>query len=99
MKTSTISRRRLRARIDMKSYSFRVLIEEDTSATGHRGYFASVPALEHFGAATQGRTPDEALQNMHEVLTLILEELLEEGKAIPTSDVTVSDDPVVTVTV
>ena len=67
----------------MKSYSFKVLLEEDTFPDGSRGYSVSVPALEHLGAATQGRTREEAIKNIQEVLEMILEELVEEGKAIP----------------
>lgn len=82
----------------MKSYTFRVMVEEDTFPDGRRGYFVSVPALEHLGAATQGKTPEEALQHIQEVLHLILEELLAEGKPIPTEGVKVSEEPLVTVT-
>ena len=58
----------------MRSYSFKVLLEEDTFPDGSMGYAVSVPALEHLGAATQGRTREEALKNIQEVLEMILEE-------------------------
>ncbi len=83
----------------MKSYSFRVVIEEDQFPDGSPGYFVCVPALESIGAATQGKTRDEALHNIQEVLAMILEELVEEGKPIPSEAIAVSEEPVVTVTV
>lgn len=82
----------------MKSYTFKILIEEDTFPDGSIGYFVSVPALEHLGAATQGKTPKAALQNIQEVLHLILEELHEEGRPIPREGVIESEEPLVTVT-
>ena len=83
----------------MKSYSFKVVLEEDTFPDGRKGYSVSVPALEHLGAATQGRTREEALKNIQEVLEMILEELVQEGKPIPGHAALVSEEPVVTVTV
>jgi predicted RNase H-like HicB family nuclease len=76
----------------MKSYVFTVKVEPDADA-----WRASVPALEAQGAATWGKTRQEALHNMQEVLQMVLEDLLEEGAALP-ADVTVSDEPVVAVT-
>jgi predicted RNase H-like HicB family nuclease len=84
--------------IEVKSYTFKVAIEEDTFPDGSMGYFVAVPALEHPGAATQGKTREEAMQNIQEVLHLILEELLVEGKSIQRAAVTVSEEPLVTVT-
>jgi len=82
-----------------KSYSFKVLLEEDQFPDGSKGYAVSVPALEHLGAATQGRTREEALQKIQEVLSMILDELAEEGTPIPADAAAVSEEPVVTVTV
>ena len=82
----------------MKSYTFKVKIEEDTFPDGNVGYFVSVPALEHLGAATQGKTPEEALRSIQEVLEMILEELRTEGTPIPRDAATESDQPLVTVT-
>ncbi len=62
------------------------------------GVFRLRPALEHLGAATQGKTREEAMQNIQEVLHLILEELLAEEKSIQRAAVTVSEEPLVTVT-
>lgn len=83
----------------MRSYTFKVEIEEDSFPDGTGGFFARVRALEHLGAATQGRSREEALSRIREVIQMILEELADEGKAIPTDAAVVSDEPLVTVTV
>jgi predicted RNase H-like HicB family nuclease len=82
----------------VKSYTFKVVIQKDSFPDGSKGYAASVPSLEHLGAATQGRTPEEALKNIQEVLEMVLEELVEEGKPIPNEAGMVSEEPLVTVT-
>jgi predicted RNase H-like HicB family nuclease len=84
--------------IEVKSYTFKVVIEEDTFPDGSVGYFVSAPALEHLGAVTQGRRHEEAMQNIQEVLHLLVEELLAEGKSIQRAAVMVSEEPLVTVT-
>ena len=76
----------------MKSYVFPVKLEPDEDA-----WRAYVPALESKGAATWGETREEALKNMREVLQMVLEDLLEEGAALP-AGVTVVDEAVVAVT-
>lgn len=91
--------------VGMKTYIFRVVLEEDRwpdepeSATVWRAY---VPLLETQGASTWGATKEEALKNIREVLEMILEEFLEEGRPIPTGpeqEVSVLDEPAVSVTV
>ena len=77
----------------MKSYIFPVVVEQD--ADSWRAY---VPALEAKGASTWGKTKDEALTNIHEVVQMVLETLLEDGEPLP-PDVTVRDQPVIAVTV
>lgn len=76
-----------------RSYTFRVVIEKDEDV-----WRAYVPTLEEQGAATWGHTKEEALKNIQEVLQMVVEEFLEEGKPVPT-DVTVSKEPLVTITV
>ena len=102
---SAMAKRKLTVKRDgMKTYIFRVVLEEDRwpdepkSAAVWRAY---VPSLESQGAATWGETPQEALKNIQEVLEMILEELEEEGKLIPSGakgEVTVLDGPVVSIT-
>lgn len=77
----------------MRSYLFRIVIEPDEDV-----WRAYVPELEERGAATWGHTKDEALRNIQEVAQMVVEELIEEGQPIP-QGVTVSDEPMVAVTV
>jgi predicted RNase H-like HicB family nuclease len=65
----------------MKSYVFRVVIEEDASPSGERAYHASCPALK--GCHTWGQTYDEALANIREAVELFVEDLREAGEPIP----------------
>lgn len=77
----------------MKSYVFPVVVEPDEDV-----WRAYVPELEAKGAATWGNTRDEGLKNIQEVTKMVIEELLEDGEPLPPI-VTVSDQPVVAVTV
>jgi predicted RNase H-like HicB family nuclease len=67
----------------MKLYNFKVVLEPDEDAEGNPAWFASCPALEGIGAATSGRTREEALQNIHEVVRMIVQEFIEEGRPLP----------------
>jgi predicted RNase H-like HicB family nuclease len=78
---------------DVKSYLFPVVVEQDADA-----WRAYVPELEARGAATWGNTKDEAIKNIQEATQMVIETLLEDGEALP-SIVTVSDQPMVAVTV
>ena len=62
----------------MTTYVFQVSLEPD--GEGWRAFYAP---LEHIGASTWGKTQEEAIKHIHEVLSLIVDELLEEGKEIP----------------
>ncbi|HVA00622.1 MAG TPA: type II toxin-antitoxin system HicB family antitoxin [Terriglobia bacterium] len=77
----------------MKSYVFPVVIEPDEDV-----WRAYVPELESKGATTWGHTKEEALKNIQEVAQMVIEELLADGDSLP-PNVTVSDQPVVAVTV
>jgi predicted RNase H-like HicB family nuclease len=77
----------------MKTYTYRVIVEPDGDA-----WHAYCPALKHLGAATWGKTQEEALKHIHEVVQMVLQELREDGEAIP-EDVKVSTEPLVSVTV
>ena len=76
-----------------KSYIFRVSVEPDGES-----WRAFIPELEEKGASTWGHTREEALRNIQEVAQMVIEELIEDGQQVPKS-VTVSEDPVVAVTV
>ncbi len=77
----------------MKSFTFRVVVEPDGD-----GWHVSCPALARLGGATWGKTQEEALKNIQEVVEMIVEELIEEGQPIPAGAAAVSEEPLVTVT-
>ncbi|MCP1715114.1 putative RNase H-like HicB family nuclease [Methanocalculus alkaliphilus] len=56
--------------------SFGVVIEKDAD-----GYYAHIPAVQ--GCYAQGDTYEEVLTNIHEVLHLILEEMVASGQQNP----------------
>jgi predicted RNase H-like HicB family nuclease len=81
----------------MKTYTFRVVVEPDEG-----GWHAYCPALKSRGAVTQGSTYDDARRNINEVVQMIVDELTEDGVAIPSGpsdEVEVFDDVRVAVTV
>ena len=84
----------------MKSYVFKVVVEDDEHEDGRPAFHAYCPALEHLGAATSGDTREEAMKNIGEVLHMIVDELMEEGKEIPPEAlIASSESPAVLVTV
>ena len=50
---------------------------------GNPAWHAYCPALESVGAAASGRTRAEAIRNINEVVNMIAQEFIEEGKAFP----------------
>jgi predicted RNase H-like HicB family nuclease len=90
----------------MKTYTFKVVLEPDQDAEGKPAWHAYCPALVGIGAATSGRTKEEALARINEVVHMIVEEFIEEGRALPegpADDVEVSEiskeEPRIAVTV
>ena len=67
----------------MKTYTFKIIVEPDEDALGNPAWHAYCPALVSIGGATSGRTPDEALRNINEVIHMIAQEFIEEGKPLP----------------
>ncbi len=67
----------------MKIYSFKVVVEPDEDSQGNPAWFAHVPALETIGAATSGRTKEEALRRINEVVRMIVQEFVENAKPLP----------------
>jgi predicted RNase H-like HicB family nuclease len=65
----------------VKSYVFRVVVEEDAAANAEKAYHAYCPALK--GRHTWGHTYDEALANVREAVELYIEDLREEGEPVP----------------
>ena len=77
----------------MKSYIFQIELEPD-----EEGWRAFYLPLEDVGASTWGKTREEALKNIQEVLSMILEEFAEEGRPVPTDEqMTVSENALVAV--
>lgn len=66
----------------MTFFRFPVEVVSDEDA-----WLARVPELETIGAATWGRTCEEALRHMQEVMEMIVEEFLEPGKGIPQAEI------------
>lgn len=62
----------------VRTDSFRVVVEPDEG-----GCHAYCPVLRRFGAVTQGSTATEALKNINEVVQMIMDELKEDGIAVP----------------
>ena len=82
----------------MKSYIFRVVIEEDTFQDGTPAYHAYCPALR--GCHTWGHTSGQALVNIQEAAELYVEDLIESNDSIPVdlgNEVEQHDTPSVTV--
>ena len=67
----------------MKTYSFKVVVEPDEDAQGNPAWYAYCPALESIGAATSGQTREEALHRINELVHMIVQEFIDEGKQLP----------------
>jgi len=67
----------------MKTYNFTVIVKPDSDFDGNPAWFAYCPALESIGGATSGRTREEALRKINEVVRMIVDGLIEEGKPLP----------------
>ena len=87
----------------MKSYIFKVVFERDKwpdepeENAIWRAYIPVLPA-----AHAWGNTQQEAFANLQNAVDLIIEDLVAEGKPIPTDDagqVQVSQEPLLTVTI
>ncbi len=61
----------------MKTYKFEVELEID-----EEGWHVYYPPWSSIGASTWGYTRKEALKNIQEVLSMIIDEFLEEGKSV-----------------
>ncbi len=66
----------------MKSYVFKVVVEEDAFEDGRKAYHSYCPALK--GCHTWGHTYEEALANIREAVELYVEDLRQAGEPIPT---------------
>jgi predicted RNase H-like HicB family nuclease len=65
----------------LKSYVFKVVVEPDELEDGTPSFHAYCPTLR--GARTKGKTQEEALQNTHDVVKMIVDQMIEDGDPIP----------------
>ncbi len=73
-----------------KTYAFKVVVEPDEDR-----WVAYCPTLEKYGASTWGYTKEEALKHIHEVVEMVVDELIEDGVLLPetpSEDVAVFSD-------
>ncbi len=79
----------------MKTYIFKVVLEPD-----EEGWHVHCPVLDKYGAATWGKTQEEGLKHIREVIEMVVEELQEEGTPIPQEpreEVMISEESWITV--
>ena len=72
-----------------RTYKFQAVIEPDEDE-----WFACCPALETRGAATGGITWEEAYINIHQVLRMTLESMIEHGETIPADALELSGETI-----
>ena len=65
----------------MKTYVFKIVIEQDQFEDGRPAWHASCPALK--GCHTWGHSYEEALANAREAVELYVQDLIEAGEKIP----------------
>lgn len=106
-KSKFLSQRRPKRELELKmtSYTFKVVLEKDKwpdEPDEKAVWRAYIPALESRGAASWGKTPQEALENLRNAVELLMSYMREKGEPIPqglSSLVAVSEEPCITVTV
>lgn len=70
--------------MSMKTYNFKVILEPDEDFDGNpSGWHAFCPAHERLGGSTFGETREAALKNINEVVRMIVQEFIEEGRPLP----------------
>jgi len=65
----------------MKSYFFKVVIEDDEFPDGGKAYHAYCPALK--GCHTFGQTVEETIKNIQEAVLCHVESLVKDGEPVP----------------
>ena len=65
----------------MKSYVFKVVVEDDEHEDGRKAYQAHCPEIEE--AVTWGDTREEAMQRINELLQALVQMRIEKGQPIP----------------
>ena len=77
---------------DMKTFAFPVIIEKDED-----GFYAECPILE--GGYSQGDTHEEALVNIKEAISLVLEVMEANHEKIPVSSYSIPGAEIVEITI
>lgn len=72
-----------------QTYVFDVVLEPDEFASGEPAWTAYCPDLP--GTTTFGKTKEEALRNVHEVVQMTVEGMIEDGERIPASPLAETD--------
>lgn len=67
--------------LGMKTYVFKIVIEQDQFEDGRPAWRASCPALK--GCHTWGHSYEEALANAREAVELYVQDLIEAGENLP----------------
>jgi predicted RNase H-like HicB family nuclease len=67
--------------LGMKTYVFKIVIEQDQFEDGRPAWHASCPALK--GCHTWGHSYEEALSNAREAVELYVQDLIEAGEKVP----------------
>src|SRR5579864_8579232 len=65
----------------LKSYAFKVVVEDDEHEDGRKAYRAHCPEIEE--AVTWGDTREEAMKNINELLQALVQMRIEKGQPIP----------------
>ena len=68
-----------------KTYVFLVVVEPDYYDSGEEAWMAYCPNIS--GTTTFGKTKEEALRNVHEVVQMAVETMIEDGEQIPVEPV------------
>ena len=71
--------------------TYKVVVERDAYEDGTPAFHAYCPALK--GARTHGKTREEALDNIRQVVQMVVDEMIEEGSVLP-PDTEVENAPI-----
>jgi predicted RNase H-like HicB family nuclease len=82
----------------VKTFVFRVVVEEDAFEDGRMAYAAYVPELKSLGAASWGYTREEALKNLQEATECVIGSMIARGEDLP-EGVKPSEEPLVAVSI
>ena len=70
--------------------TYKVVVEPDLYEDGSQAFHAYCPALK--GARTHGRTREEALENVRQVVQMVVDEMVDEGTTLP-PDIEIEEVP------